>query len=167
MSEQIGKRPELTFLVHKVQRYTQEDILWSQEYREANQELGLSMGADKNGLIGLRIQQGILHGINETNARMALLPDMKDPQKRKKIVEQVKQGTLPSRWITRLAAWDTINDQYGLAILEQCKQAELEEIDAQRRNTTDEIEEIRLIQQRQAVDRGQNLVINYYKSIIE
>lgn len=166
MSENnIGKRPELPELAQSVQRYSQEDILWSKEYQDAFSELGLRVGADNNPTFALQISMGISHGIAETTARIGQLAEMRNPQKRKELAEKIQKGELPERWFMRLASWNIQEDPCGIQVLKQCRQAELDEIHAKRRGTKNEIEEIWLLRTEEAVAKGQDLIINYYKKI--
>lgn len=159
---------DFVFYSEKAENYAEADIFWSKEYNKILAELTSSIHAEDNPSISLAIDSAVNLGISMAVRRIKQLAIFSEPTTRRQVIKEIQKGHHNGRWVLRLAQWDQRKDPYGFEILEKCKQLDVEEIRIKANEAKDEIEEIQKYHtQAEAIARGQDLVIKYYKKQIK
>ncbi|KKR51324.1 MAG: hypothetical protein UT84_C0001G0009 [Candidatus Curtissbacteria bacterium GW2011_GWA1_40_16] len=138
----------------------------SPQFKMAVAEIGRKLGADQNPEAKEAAENLIKQGIGMITQKISLLPAFANPESRAQVIDKLKKDKIRGAWIEIFNNWNVQEDPYGEGVLERCKQADIEEIMAKATQEKDPNKKKQIEIQAEAVAKGQDLVINYYKSQI-
>ncbi len=136
----------------------------SPQFKMAVAEIGRKLGSDQNPEAKESAENLIKQGIGMITHKISMLPAFSNPQSRTEIIDKLKKDKVEGAWIEILNNWNVQEDAYGVDILERCKQADIEELMARADETSDPNQKEQIKIQAEAIGKGQDLIISYYRS---
>jgi len=165
MPEREGQIPPIVQLTQETAQYAEKQVFEGRPFKKAVNAISSKLGAE-NPQTQEAAQNMVKQGVEMAISRIRLLPAFSNPDSRKEILDKLKQDKVEGAWVDILANWDVSSDPYGVNVLVKCKDKDIEEINfkAKKTKTTQEEEQAKL--QAQAIAKGQDIIIDYYRKQI-
>lgn len=165
MPEREGQIPTIVQLTQETAQYAEKKVFEGSPFKKAVNAISSKLGAE-NPQAREAAQNMVKQGVEMAISRIRLLPAFSNPDSRKEILDKLKQDKVEGAWVDILANWDVPSDPYGISLLAKCKNKDIEELyfKAKKTKTTQEEEQVKL--QAQAITKGQDIIINYYRAQI-
>lgn len=167
MPEREPQIPIIVQITDATKKYAESSVKESDGFKNIVQKIALKMGDGTNPQI-VEVATGYVEqGVGLATRIIGLLPAFSRPEARPEILAKLKANKVEGAWLDILANWNVSGDPYGIGVLRQCKAKDVEEIMAKAKDAKSEQQESQIKLQAEAVGKGQDLIINYYRKQIE
>ena len=167
MPEREPQVPIIVQITDATKKYAEEGVKESDGFKKTVQKMALKMGDGENPQIKEAVTGYVEQGVSLATRIISYLPAFSKPEARPEILAQLKEAKQEGPWIDILANWNVNGDPYGIGVLRQSKAKDVEEIMAKAKDAENENQEAQIKLQAEAVGKGQDLIINYYRAQVE
>ncbi len=162
MEREPQPQPPIVRYTEAAKEYAAKEAENSPQFKMAVAEIGRNLGSDQNPKAKEAAENLIKQGIGMITHKISMLPAFANPENRAQIMEKLKKDKVEGAWIDILNNWDINRDRYGVNVLQRCKDADLEELMAKARSEKDPNKKKQIEIQAKAIEKGQDLIINFY-----
>lgn len=166
MEREPQPQPPIVRYTEAAKEYASREAENSPQFKMAVAEIGRKLGSDQNPEANEAAENLIKQGIGMITHKISMLPAFANPESRQKVLDDLKKAKAKGVWIGILENWNVQGDPYGEDVLERCKQADIEEITAKASEEKDPNKKKQIEVQAEAIGKGQDLIISYYRSQI-
>ena len=167
MPEREPQVPTIIQITDSTKKYAESGVKESDSFKKIVQKIALKMADSENPQIMEAVTGYVEQGVGLATRIINLLPAFSKPEARPAILAKLKADKVEGAWVEILANWNVSGDPYGIGVLNQCKKKDIEEIIAKAKDAKNEQQEAQIKFQAEAVGKGQDLIIAYYKRQIE
>ena len=165
MPEREGQIPPIIQATQETAQYAEKKVFEGSPFKKAVNAIIGKLGTE-NPQAQEAAQNMVKQGVEMAISRIRLLPAFSNPDSRKEILDKLKQDKAQGAWVDILANWDVSADPYGVSVLTKCKVKDIQEINFKAKNTKTAQEEEQVKLQAQAIAKGQDIIIDYYRKQI-